>query len=74
MEQQAKLATQHAKLVQPYSFINSDLFKATALAQQSSLNAITARLTKNVERSPLEGHHRRLPGGHGGVLLGDRGP
>ena len=38
-----------AKLVQPYSFINSDLFKSAALAQQSSLNAITAQLTKNVD-------------------------
>jgi hypothetical protein len=49
MEQQAKSATAHSKLTQPYSFINSDLFKSTALAQQSSLNAITAALTKNVD-------------------------
>lgn len=46
---QAKLAAEHSKVTQPYSFINSDLFKSTVLAQQSSLNAITAQLTKNVD-------------------------
>ena len=55
LDQQASVAAalkpflDQQALANQFSVINSDLFKNTVLGQQSTLNAITAQITKNID-------------------------
>lgn len=56
LDQQASAAAvlkpfldQKALLANQFSLINSDLFKNSVLGQQSTLNAVTAQITKNID-------------------------